>query len=555
MQVVMKISKSLIVIATTFLVVHGRPIGPEFLEKNSLPISKKLLLILLKRSQNVCYYQDEQSEALHNIYTVVPVRIITNTHFLHFLTDQCDSYVFRVTLKKFMEIAPLLIPHTKVILFPNGNYNPLELNIYQHIYEHALQVNLIDFLPNQTIRMNYLMDNKTELIHHDSISMHKFYQQKWDPKQYFVKTGKKIIATTFHCPPFVEILEDDTIAGFEYRMVELLTETWPLHYNVIKTKSKNLLVNKFLIALDSIENKKSDIAFCFLWQRAIMERKLSFSNAMFPTCVTFLVHKPTFLNDYTFLFQTFRDIPTFVACVCSIVILEAIYKLWVTNALRKTKTLPFLSHRLCFISAAAFYFLFSSYYSAELTVVSRFPKFSEDYVKSFSDMIDRKIQWNQPQNDIQMWMKNTNDRTCMGIADNFRIEADEEARNYNLKQANCAFLVKRFASSLFSGAEELDSYGQIYLRVLPGCLATFYSSLGFPKNSPFANVLNERIYHLFASGLVNHWELRTSRKKAYRALPLPILHITMLSYDINPHQMIDESFRGNIENKCALLEH
>ncbi|XP_066248088.1 uncharacterized protein [Euwallacea similis] len=480
-------------------------------------MSKKLLLNLLRSSQNVCYYQDEESEALHSISTIVPVRIITNTYLLRSVADQCDSYVLGVTLKKFMKIAPLLSPHTKVILFHNGNSSLHEVNIHRHIYEHALQVNLIDFLPNQTIRVNYLMHNRTELIHQENISMHKFYHQKWDPKQYFVKTGRKIIATTFHCPPFVEILEDDTMEGFEYRIVEMLTETWPLHYNVIRNKDKNLLVNKFLIALESIESKKSDIAFCFLWQRALMERKLGFSNAMFPTCVTFLVHKPTLLKDYTFLFQTFRDIPTFVAFICSIVILEAIYKLWVTNALRKTtKTLPFFSHRLCFISATAFYFLFSSYYSAELTVVSTFPRFSENYIKSFSDMIDRKTQWAQPQNDIQMWMKNTNDQTCVGIADNFRIEADGKARNDHLKEANYAFLIKRFASSLFSGAEELDSYGQIYLRVLPGCLATFYSSVGFPKNSPFADFFNEKMYHLFGSGLVEHWEQRTSRKKAYR---------------------------------------
>ncbi|KAL1494607.1 hypothetical protein ABEB36_010179 [Hypothenemus hampei] len=483
--------------------------------KTDSQLFKKVIAKLLYGQ--VCFSQDNEFEDLRASKAVSIINFDINK-FPPWI--YCDSYLFFLKEQNLRRISQHLLPHKQVIVVPNNQMN--EFNVDSElIFERAIQMIIIDQRNDSTLNVTWILEKRSELVFdHENIELK---QQKWDPKEFFKRTGRKIVVTTFNCPPFVEI-QNNKFEGIEFKIMAELLKEWPVKYEIIEDQHKNKLVNKFLIAMERVKNKKSDIAFCFLWQRALMERNLDYSSAMFRTCVTFLVHRPVPLSNYTFLFQAFSNMFNFFIFVLSVLLLESLNKYFLLekNIEIKKKCENFkiekLSSKICIISTATFYFLFFSYYSSQLTKLSSFPKFSPNYINSFNDMVKHEIQWAEPANDIQTWMKATNDSTLVGISKNFKIEEDKDVMNMKLRMETQAILVKRFTTTLFSGVEDLDDYGRLYLRSLPGCLATFYSSLAFPKHSPFTFHMNTKLSGIFEGGLSNYWEKITSRKPEHRSM-------------------------------------
>lgn len=524
----MKLLSVLVVILNNSLIINGELL-PLNNNNNNFELLKTFISTILPEKEYVCFFEDKENE-LANIIPRIFAVYTADISMLSNTIIQCNLYIFNIEMSHFKEVTSLVPPHKTVIIFPFA----LEENMQNYIedtYEHAVPAILVNLKENNIFELFYVMDNITISLN-DTQSQYNIKEQQWTPEKFLSKAGRSIVVTTFHCPPFVEgNNKEKSYEGFEYKIVEDMIKDWPVKYNIIENDRKDVLVNKFLMAIRTIQEEKSDIAFCFLWQRALMERNVDYSSAMFPTCVTFLVHKPTLLKSYTFLFQAFHDLLTFIVFALASAFWEIIY------TIKERSIAQSLSVRLVFVCSTTFYFLFFSYYSAELTVISSFPRFSEDYVKTFTDMVDKRIQWVEPQNDIQTWLKNTKDNICVGIAENFRTESNRKIINLKLQGGKFGFLVKRFASNLLSGVEDLDDYGKTYLRALPGCLATFYSSIGFQKNSPFTKYFNEKLYRYFDSGLVKYWERMVSRKPAYNYMEnfksLYVGQITTKKFDLN----------------------
>lgn len=531
----MKVLSVLVVILNNAIIINGELVPLN--DQNNFDLLKTFITTILPDNEYICFFQDHENELVNIISRIFAV-YTADISMLNTTIIQCNLYIFSIEMSYFRDITSLVPPHKTVIIFPFA----LDVNMQNYIedaYAHAVPAILVNIKENKVFELFYVMDNETKYLSFNNThnqSQYYIKEQQWSPEKFLTKTGRPIMVTTFHCPPFVEVNNKvNSREGFEYKIVEDMIKDWPVQYNIIENDRKDVLVNKFLLAIRTIQEGKSDIAFCFLWQRALMERNVDYSSAMFPTCVTFLVHKPTLLKSYTFLFQAFHDVLTFVLFAFASAFWEIIFKIVIT--IKGRSVVQFLSVRLVFICSTTFYFLFFSYYSAELTVISSFPRFSGDYVKSFTDMVDRKIQWVEPQNDIQTWLKNTKDNICVGIAENFRTESNRKIINLKLQEGQFGFLVKRFATSLLSGVEDLDDYGKTYLRALPGCLATFYSSIGFQKNSPFTKYFNEKLYRYFDSGLVEYWERMVARKPAYSYMEnfksLYVGQITTKKFDIN----------------------
>lgn len=533
----MKVLSVLVIILTNSVIINGEVLPLNY--NNNFELLKTFLSSILPENEYVCLFEDEKENELANIIPSIFAVYTANISMLSNTIIQCNLYIFNIEMSHFKEVISLVPPHKTVIIFPFGLDGKMQNYIIEDTYEHAVPAILVNIKENNVIELFYVMDNKTKYLSLNDTNTQSHYhikEQQWSPEKFLSKAGRPIVVTTFHCPPFVEVNnEEKSYEGFEYKIVEDIIKDWPVKYNIIENDRKDVLINKFLLAIRTIQEEKSDIAFCFLWQRALMERNVDYSSAMFPTCVTFLVHKPTLLKSYTFLFQAFHDLLTFVVFALASAFWELIFK--VVATIKGRRPSQSLSVRLTFVCSTIFYFLFFSYYSAELTVISSFPRFSGEYVKTFTDMVDKKIQWVEPQNDIQTWLKNTKDNICVGIAENFRTESNRKIINLKLQGGKFGFLVKRFASNLLSGVEDLDDYGKTYLRALPGCLATFYSSIGFQKNSPFTKYFNEKLYRYFDSGLVDYWERMVSRKPAYSYMEnfksLYIGQITTKKFDLN----------------------
>lgn len=527
----MKVLSVLVVILNNSLIINGELLPLN--NNNNFELLKTFISTILPEKEYVCFFEDKENE-LANIIPRIFAVYTADISMLSNTIIQCNLYIFNLEMSHFKDVTSLVPPHKTVIIFPFALEDNMQ-NYIEDTYEHAVPAILVNLKENNVFELFYVMDNKTISLN-DTQSQYNIKKQQWSPEKFLSKAGRPIVVTTFHCPPFVEVNnEEKSYEGFEYKIVEDMIKDWPVKYNIIENDRKDVLVNKFLLAIRTIQEEKSDIAFCFLWQRALMERNVDYSSAMFPTCVTFLVHKPTLLKPYTFLFQAFHDVLTFVVFALASTFWEIIFKVVVT--IKGRSIAQSLSVRLVFVCSTTFYFLFFSYYSAELTVISSFPRYSEDYVKTFTDMVDKRIQWVEPQNDIQTWLKNTKDNICVGIAENFRTESNRKIINLKLQGGKFGFLVKRFASNLLSGVEDLDDYSITYLRALPGCLATFYSSIGFQKNSPFTKYFNEKLYRYFDSGLVEYWERMVSRKPAYNYMEnfksLYVGQITTKKFDLN----------------------
>lgn len=527
----MKVLSVLVVILNNPLIINGELLPLN--NNNNFELLKTFISTILPEKEYVCFFEDKENE-LANIIPRIFAVYTADISMLSNTIIQCNLYIFNLEMSHFKDVTSLVPPHKTVIIFPFALEDNMQ-NYIEDTYEHAVPAILVNLKENNVFELFYVMDNITISLN-DTQSQYNIKKQQWSPEKFLSKAGRPIVVTTFHCPPFVEVNnEEKSYEGFEYKIVEDMIKDWPVKYNIIENDRKDVLVNKFLLAIRTIQEEKSDIAFCFLWQRALMERNVDYSSAMFPTCVTFLVHKPTLLKPYTFLFQAFHDVLTFVVFALASAFWEIIFKVVVT--IKGRSIAQSLSVRLVFVCSTTFYFLFFSYYSAELTVISSFPRYSEDYVKTFTDMVDKRIQWVEPQNDIQTWLKNTKDNICVGIAENFRTESNRKIINLKLQGGKFGFLVKRFASNLLSGVEDLDDYSITYLRALPGCLATFYSSIGFQKNSPFTKYFNEKLYRYFDSGLVEYWERMVSRKPAYNYMEnfksLYVGQITTKKFDLN----------------------
>lgn len=527
----MKVLSVLVVILNNSLIINGELLPLN--NNNNFELLKTFISTILPEKEYVCFFEDKENE-LANIIPRIFAVYTADISMLSNTIIQCNLYIFNLEMSHFKDVTSLVPPHKTVIIFPFALEDNMQ-NYIEDTYEHAVPAILVNLKENNVFELFYVMDNITISLN-DTQSQYNIKKQQWSPEKFLSKAGRPIVVTTFHCPPFVEVNnEEKSYEGFEYKIVEDMIKDWPVKYNIIENDRKDVLVNKFLLAIRTIQEEKSDIAFCFLWQRALMERNVDYSSAMFPTCVTFLVHKPTLLKPYTFLFQAFHDVLTFVVFALASAFWEIIFKVVVT--IKGRSIAQSLSVRLVFVCSTTFYFLFFSYYSAELTVISSFPRYSEDYVKTFTDMVDKRIQWVEPQNDIQTWLKNTKDNICVGIAENFRTESNRKIINLKLQGGKFGFLVKRFASNLLSGVEDLDDYSITYLRALPGCLATFYSSIGFQKNSPFTKYFNEKLYRYFDSGLVEYWERMVSRKPAYNYMEnfksLYVGQITTKKFDLN----------------------
>ncbi|KAH1009437.1 hypothetical protein HUJ04_001792 [Dendroctonus ponderosae] len=479
----------IIFIACKFATVFGK-ISPVS-EARHEELLVDLIRMVLGKAENVCYFEDDRYGG------VLPRAFATKTSnsFVILAQSKCDFYILHVKLENLQSALKHLIPHTKVIVINskrNDDSSQWTLDS-KLLYERGLFPLAVSSPEgSKVVQVTHLQTNTTLQVHRGE--NFSFPLVTWSPKDFLRFTGRNIVITTFHCPPFVETTENG-LEGLEQKIIHELVQDWPIEYKIIPDE-KGVLMNKFLLAIESVQTEQSDIAFCFLWQRVLMERNVDFSTAMFPTCVTFLVHKPKLLQSYTFLFQAFQDINTFITCLLTIAVLEIIYKVFITD-LWQAKA------------------LFERSAGSHLKLQLTSSRICLNYIRSFTDMVEQQTQWVEPKNDIQKWLKKTNDSICMGIAQNFRIGDNRTEINKKLKSGQYGFLVKRFAQDFVSGSEELDDYAKIYLRPIPGCLATFYSSIAFQKNSPFPLYLNRKISSMLESGIVNYWRQLTLRKPAY----------------------------------------
>ncbi|KAF7278049.1 hypothetical protein GWI33_008821 [Rhynchophorus ferrugineus] len=484
-------------------------------QKSRESFIKTLLDDHIRKNHHICLH-DKSENILEMIYlNKIPVKSFNaSMTWVH-----CDLYLINIDCKDIEKLLYILPPHKPILLFYLSMNSTCDLN-NKKIYEKGLAIVEI-LIDDEAISMKYAIENVTDVFLKNNYV--KLRQQHWDPEKFLQRTGRPFIVSTFDCPPFVEISPDNIFSGVEYYFFTEATKNWPIKYMIVEKEKQR--VNYFIKVVKTINMKKADMGICFLWQRSLVDFGLVFSRYMFPTCITFVVHKPTLLGDASFLFQPFQSF-SWLSIVVIVLILSALYYLF-------NHVPHYYSGNIYMFFSVLFLALICVYHSAGMTILLNFPRFSQDYVKSFNDLVKHNILWEEPETEMSSYFANSGDPLAVGISKNFRQNSDKELMNKRLRSGRYALLVKLTISSIVAETEDLDEYGQTHLRLLPGCLALFYSSVGLPRNSPLIKYFDANAGKYFETGLIRYWEALTVQKPEYRYMAnFKEIYVDQMKYQV-----------------------
>ncbi|XP_064212271.1 uncharacterized protein LOC135265879 [Tribolium castaneum] len=180
--------------------------------------------------------------------------------------------------------------------------------------------------------------------------------------------------------------------------------------------------------------------------------------------------------------------------------------------------------RILLTSVLIFCLLFSTYYSAGLTLSLRFPRFMRK-IDSLQDVIDSKIKWFEPNEWMKIWMKNTSNEVIQQFADLFEGFNNITERNAKIKHESYGLLVETIMGVkenqryvMFS--ESLDEFGKKHLKIITESIGCFYTVFALKRNSPYVDKFNKDILSFIEFGFTNHWLIEFSGKPEIRYMEM-----------------------------------
>lgn len=121
-------------------------------------------------------------------------------------------------------------------------------------------------------------------------------------------------------------------------------------------------------------------------------------------------------------------------------------------------------------------------------------------------MVSRGINWEEPVPDIQKWLLETNYSLYQQIGRLFLVGNNSTVLNQKLRTKKYAMLVKLVDNQYVMNGEYLDDSGRAHMKVIPQCIANFYTVFAFQRDSPMVEVFDRQMLKFLEYGIVEHWQ-------------------------------------------------
>lgn len=367
----------------------------------------------------------------------------------------------------------------------------------------------------------------------------QFDSHLWSPT-IWSKYNQTIRIALFHCPPYV-MVNDEThqLDGIEVQLLNDITKNWPIQY-IIDKEVNGIRKNMFISIIEMAQRNETDIAVCSLWQRVIQERELDMTGTVSTICLTYLVARPKIMNSSTFIAQPFEN-RLWLACFGLILLMTILltsfnyilfekpfipslqvsfmyvlryFSLGAVETRLKCRSIQYLLTCWC-----CFCLILSVYYAAGVTILFQFPRYTNN-INSYEDIVRMGLNWEEPLDDIRKWLKNTGDPLYSQLADLYLKNDNRTEMNERLRYNNYVFMVKVLREKYVMNAEELDDYNRLHMKLIPDCLANFYSVIAFKKNSPLVKIFDRKIKSFVEYGLTNYWHRMFANRVEFRYMKL-----------------------------------
>lgn len=217
-----------------------------------------------------------------------------------------------------------------LVICENCRMIEIDSHVRDIAYKHLLNV-IIVFIRNdydvQNETLSYYLSNQTVfemwgpaafqqpyVITYKSIGGFKHLLNRlFDTQRNFIKTLTIFRISVFHCPPHI-ILENDTMDGVEYRIINEIFKRIKIPVQILKHKSSD---DPWKKTKNDVLTGKSDMATCSVWLTEDTFNNFEITSILGSVCVTMLVPKPAPIKTISYLFLSL-DITVWICFLVSI---------------------------------------------------------------------------------------------------------------------------------------------------------------------------------------------------------------------------------------------
>jgi hypothetical protein len=467
-------------------------------------------------------------------------------------TVSCDGYILISNNERSVKelfspktINTVFKPHSRVLWFTEQLRYPEGTELSEATELHNVDLIIIEENQiNPTLVEAETFFRVTSVYHRATInkgySIKRKYLKKrpWLPEVVLPKFNQSLSVVLFECPPYVIWSRRRKIYdGIDIKILNEVTKNWPVRY-IFLTQSKDSAEFLYTKALMRVVDNKNDLAVCSQWQISSYKHDIAKTVQYTTTCRRFLVPRSELLPNYTFVFHPLQLNLWVVYCLLLLFLpfvmvktsnifdgfrvgksyLKRDFSLAVTYTVRvfssgAVNRVP-LSHqfslRLLIIALSIFCMLFSTYYSAGLTISLRFPRFSKEIV-TLKDVAESDLKWLESNDHL---------KNFVGSDLGARFERRKGIKEGNEKLRSHKYMVTVQVQPgndenyvMFS--ETLDEYGKSNLKVMSEDIACFYCLFPLKVNSPYLNIFNDAVNKFNEYGFVNHWYKHSLNKKKF----------------------------------------
>lgn len=121
-------------------------------------------------------------------------------------------------------------------------------------------------------------------------------------------------------------------------------------------------------------------------------------------------------------------------------------------------------------------------------------------------MVSQQMHWEEPVPDIQEWLLDTNYSLYQQMGQLFLLGNNRTVLNRRLRTKRYAMLVKLVGNQYAMNAEYLDDFNRAHMKVIPRCVANFYTVFAFQHHSPLVKVFDKQMMKFLEHGIVDHWQ-------------------------------------------------
>lgn len=347
----------------------------------------------------------------------------------------------------------------------------------------------------------------------------------WRPN--FRERNDSFKVAAFNCPPYVYVdnRTNEVYDGIEFELLNLLTDKWPIKYNVYQMTP---YMNMYNLIMKNVHHEINDMAICSIWLKATSVIGLDYTIPYLETCATFLVPKPREITPTWFVYYPVHWI-TWIFTMSVTFIVAILMNLFSTHtnfkdfsycllqslrivsnggidAFPKKSIITFILILWLMVSL-----LLTTGYSAGFSSALTLPKLL--YTKTLQDMVDQDISWIGSDFFVTKDLVASNSPASIQLSKRFIFEANRKEINIRIKTNKIAIPSERLNQLYVTDSQNFDDYAQQHLKVLSECYLNNALVFILNMNSPYKEILDKRVLQINEYGLTQIWINNIIRKQ------------------------------------------